>query len=401
MMIKTYPLECLDSLILETFDSNNNIKMKSILESDLNLIAENILKESYNVKFELKKEIFCLHKKGQIQLLVRKYHSTIIFLLDNVIENQNTERFRGANLSKIIDKIVMVLDELLSFVQNWFSGYLSLDERVPATYLIVARKELILKLETIKRKKISGDSDTNVMKIVLEILYRTSELYHGNKITYRHIIYQKELLRHLEEHNYSEKTSSIFSSLDHLLINLNFNYSGYINCLIERFTFNLNSTTILENRNSMLLFYFKELNQMQSSDHVMFDPLQQNIKDVLANWLEYEIAYSQKNVKPNEISKIDFVTEQLNPAEVDTNKLECILSTDQMGLILRATDESRIVKAKSMTQVFKTIIPYLSTPFKKDLSYQSVRSKAYHAEERDKQIAIQTLEKIIKKIKTY
>lgn len=400
-MIKTYPLECLDSLILETFDSSNDLNMKSILESDLNLIAENILKESYNVKFQLKKEIFCLHKKGQIQLLVRKYHSTIIFLLDNVIENQNTERFRGANLSKIIDRIVMVLDELLSFVENWFSGYLSLDERVPATYLIVARKELILKLEAIKRKKITGDSDSGVMKIVLEILYKTAELYHGNKITHRHILYQKELLRHLEEYNYIEKTSSIFSSLDQVLINLNFNYSGYINSLIERFTFNLNSITILVNRHNMLLFYFKELNQIQSSDHVMFEPLQRNIKDILANWLEHEIAYSQKNEKPNGISKKDFVTEQFDFSQVDPNKLECILSTDQMGLILRATDESRIVKAKSMTQVFKTIIPYLSTPFKKDLSYQSVRSKAYHAEERDKQIAIQTLEKIIKKIKTY
>jgi hypothetical protein len=72
-----------------------------------------------------------------------------------------------------------------------------------------------------------------------------------------------------------------------------------------------------------------------------------------------------------------------------------------MGLILRATDESRILKARSMSHIFKTIVPHLSTPFKKDLSYQSVRSKSYNAEERDKEIAIQTLEKIIKKIRTY
>jgi hypothetical protein len=400
MMIKTYPLECLDSLILETFDSADDLKIKSVAVSDLKLAAENILKESYNVKSQLKKEIFFLRKRGQIQLLVRKYHSTLIFLLDNVIENQKKERFTAAALSQIIDGIVKILDELLSFVENWFSGYLSLDERVPVTYLALSRKELFFKLESIKGKNIADDTDKRIIKLVLEILYKAAELSEGSKVTYRNIVYQKELLRHLEEHNYCKKNASVFSSLDQVLISLNFNDSGYINSLIERFNTHLNSTGVLEHRNDMLLFYFKELSQMQSSDHIMFEPLQQNIKDVLSNWFKHEIAYSQKGTENSDNSLKSILKTPLQLTQTDP-KLECILSTDQMGLILRATDESRIVKAKSMTQVFKTIIPYLSTPFKKDLSYQSVRSKAYHAEERDKQIAIQTLEKIIKKIKTY
>jgi len=54
-----------------------------------------------------------------------------------------------------------------------------------------------------------------------------------------------------------------------------------------------------------------------------------------------------------------------------------------------------------MSQVFKTIVPNLSTPYKEDLSYDGMRSKSYVAEERDKQIAVETLERIIKKIKEY
>ena len=73
----------------------------------------------------------------------------------------------------------------------------------------------------------------------------------------------------------------------------------------------------------------------------------------------------------------------------------------QTGLILRATDELRILVSKSMNEVFKTIVPHLSTPYKEDLSYDGMRSKSYVAEDRDKQIAIETLERIIKKIKQY
>ena len=79
----------------------------------------------------------------------------------------------------------------------------------------------------------------------------------------------------------------------------------------------------------------------------------------------------------------------------------CVLSTDQTALILRAADELKIIIAKSMNEVFKTIVPHLSTPYKENLSYDSMRSKSYAAETRDKEIAIQTLEKIIKKIKEY
>ena len=54
-----------------------------------------------------------------------------------------------------------------------------------------------------------------------------------------------------------------------------------------------------------------------------------------------------------------------------------------------------------MSLIFKTIVPYLSTPFKRNLSYQSVRSKSYNPEEKDKEFVIKTLEKIIKHIKDY
>ena len=140
---------------------------------------------------------------------------------------------------------------------------------------------------------------------------------------------------------------------------------------------------------------------MQSNEKISFDPRLHNIKFVLDNWFKHEIHYLKRKMELTPIIQTEQeikITPEVLPQE---NKIECILSTDQMGLILRATDESRILKARSMSQVFKTIVPYLSTPFKRNLSYQSVRSKSYNAEERDKEIAIQTLEKIIKKIKTY
>lgn len=401
MMIKVYPLEWLDSLILQTFNPKNTV-VNSISESDLILISATILKECDTIQIQLKNEVFSLHKKRQIRLLVRKYHSTLIFLLDTVIENRKSEGFQNPNLSNIIETIINTLDELLSFVESRFSAYLSLDERVPITYLIVCRNELELRLEQLKSKIITNEDNRTVLEIVLIFFYKLLKSEPGNKITYRQICYQKELLKKLNAFKEITNSSTIYSSLDELLIELNFNSVTYINYLISRIVESLNSCQTKTEKLSKLLLFFKEFNQLYSNEKMMLESSQQNIKGVLHNWFIHEIDYLKKEIKySSDLQNGTTSTQSDSIATQVENKIECILSTDQMGLILRATDESRVLKTRSMSQVFKTIVPHLSTPFKKDLSYQSVRSKSYNAEERDKEIAIQTLEKIIKKIKTY
>jgi hypothetical protein len=86
---------------------------------------------------------------------------------------------------------------------------------------------------------------------------------------------------------------------------------------------------------------------------------------------------------------------------IDKHKVLCTLSADQIALILRALDESQIIKARSMNAVFKYIIPFLSTPHKENLSAGAVRSKAYNPEEADRDAAVEALYRIIKKIQGY
>ena len=136
---------------------------------------------------------------------------------------------------------------------------------------------------------------------------------------------------------------------------------------------------------------------------MILNPKFHDLETVLGNWFTQEILYLEKKLH---LSVVPLQSKKKNPIDKqatakEKQKVLCMLSTDQMGLILRASDELRILVAKSMSQVFKTIVPTFSTPYKEDLSYDGMRSKSYVAEERDKQIAIETLERIIKKIKEY
>jgi len=395
-MNNKYPLEWLDSLILQSFNPQKT-DIKILSGTDLTHISETVLKESQRVQVRIKNEIFALTKKRQIRLLVRKYHSTLIFLLDTLVENHKSKDFRMPGLSQIAELIIKVLDELLSFLENRFSMYLSLDERVPVTYLIVSRNELNFKLKKLKTMELNNVEDKISIGIVVEELSNGRRLKSPDKATFRQILYQKELLENLTLIDNLEKSTAFFSSLDEILIGMNFNSQDYIHFLISRISRKVATLLSVQEKLVALSFYLKEYNQLNCNVKITLDARYESIKTILDSWFRYEIAYLETQIE----LKADSNFKVNNKNEKPENKLQCDLSADQIGLILRAADEARVVKSRSMSLVFQTIVPYLSTAFKTELSYQSVRSKSYNPEQSDKNVAIRTLEKMIKKIESY
>jgi hypothetical protein len=152
-----------------------------------------------------------------------------------------------------------------------------------------------------------------------------------------------------------------------------------------------------------LLLCYKEFNQIHSKDGVVLNPNHQDLKIILSDWFKHEMIYLEKklHISVVPVRSLDKRSNQTMVIDAISDKVLCKLSTDQTALILRASDELKIIVAKSMNHVFKTIVPFLSTPNKVNLSYDSMRSKSYVAEERDKKIVIETLGRIIKQIEEY
>jgi hypothetical protein len=82
-------------------------------------------------------------------------------------------------------------------------------------------------------------------------------------------------------------------------------------------------------------------------------------------------------------------------------KVTCRLSVDQIAIILKAADDTRLLTARSFSLVLRSITPYLSTERMPDFSWKSARSSTMKMEERDKQLSISVLEELIKKIRDY
>ncbi|MBD0724763.1 hypothetical protein B6A10_06185 [Flavobacterium sp. L1I52] len=395
---KTYPLEWLDSLISITLNPGNN-HVCTITADEIKDITEQILKEILYIQTQLNKQIFLFTKESEIKHLIQKYHSSLIILQDIVVCNQNKDVFKSPHLSNIMKTLFNCLDELLTYIESRFFSYLNIDERVPISYLIVTKNELKLKFDCLKSRLEKAVDNKNITDIIFDV-FKFSK--NNSSLTYREVLYRKKLIQELELFCENHQKANTFSAIDELLVFLNFNNIKYMNYFKRSIIQKIDLFENESDRLDKLLFFLKEFNQLYTKKNICFNHKNRNLKKVIIHWFEQEIIYLEKKMEQSIYPFIENEKKIDNTAGKNIeNKITCLLSADQIALFLRAADESRILNAKSMSAVFKTIVPHLSTPFKTELSYQSVRSKSYNAEDKDKEIAIETLEKIIQKIKSY
>lgn len=401
-MNQTYLLEWLDLLVTFTLNpSKTDVNALTVVQSKA--IIEKTIEQTLFIQSQFKIKVFSLNKEKQIKIIVENYHSSLIIFLDNAIERSHHVDFERFDLKQVIHTLISCFDELLSFIETRFSSYLSLDMRVPATYLDVSKKKLRHKIDKLQNSATFTVNNQKATGILFNNLYSFVNSKRNKKVTFRQVLYRKQLIKELELLNFLDNKDLNSSKLDEILIYMNFNSRSFINYFTQCVVDKINCFDTLTGKMENLLLYFKEFNQIHGKDGVILNSHHQDLKTVLSDWFKHEIIYLEKKFLFPAATLRDIDKNQHNYVAIDAtkDKVLCKLSTDQTALILRASNELNILIAKSMNHVFKTIVPFLSTPNKVDLSYDAMRSKSYVAEDRDKKIVIETLERMIKQIKEY
>ncbi|OFY32018.1 MAG: hypothetical protein A2X09_12590 [Bacteroidetes bacterium GWF2_43_11] len=400
-MNEGYTLEWMDTLITVTLNPAKS-KLSSIQEEDILNFRIQIKTERDKVMSTIKSLVFSVESETKIAFGIKQFHSTLIALLDQAMRNKICNS-KYPELKQILNELIRCISELLAFIEGRFIDFLNINGNVPTAYLNIIKKGLLKRIEAISERvhidfQLQPSFEIMIQSLVNFLNYSPEE----HSFTFQEIRYIKELCREFEHIEITENTKA-FSQIDELLISWNFNDVSYIANLTERLSQLVSSHKKAGDRIENLLYYFKLFKQLHKKQSVVFNSKYANLNDEICNWFFQEILYLEKKMRLSSIplqEPVELTKSKANP-EKPKQKVMCVLSTDQTGLILRATDELRILVAKSMNEVFKTIVPHLSTPYKEDLSFDGMRSKSYVAEDRDKQIAIETLERIIKKIKQY
>lgn len=393
-----YVLEWLDTVISITLNPVKSA-IAQLLPKDVAKLQNQIAEEKVKVQTAIKTTVFNLTDEMAIKCAVKNYHASLVSLLDQALENRVQI---GENLvsKQILDNVIVCVEELLFLIERRFTSYLGLDERIPTTYLALLKKELLKQLPQTLKKYRQQKGLSSIVNIVLrEIGLFLSMPFDKHTHTFGEILYIKDLCLELERLEYN-KEETLYTPLDVVLIRMNFNSKAYVYDLTQRIASNINEVEQSSEKMQRLLFSLKSFKQQHTRPTAIFLNQEAGLHEQVDNWFSQEIIYLEKKIHYAFIP-LKEPEQKSVPQNTQKDKLLSILSVDQMALILRAADDLKIVTSRSLNNVFKTIVPYLSTPYQEDISFDSMRSKSYSAETRDKEIVRETLLQIIKKLDDY
>src|SRR5690606_27032602 len=357
-----YSISWLDYLVTVSLNPTHKDYVDNLCSKELERISLKIQQESDRIKLLIQKKAFEIQNEERFMATVRKYQDFFINLLDSIIINQNLIKGRDSNILNVYEKLQSAVDDIFLFIETRFSAYLGLDVKVPISYLSSIKSEFARKIEGFKKQSTKSKCADSILNLVINNLHRfVKSSSHQYDITFGAIRYKRELFKGILEQTFEQKENCCFKPMEELLIYLNYNSKKFIDLLTARLAEEINTHESPVERMDKLLYYYKAFNQLHRKPDVKLNPKYHDLDIVIGNWFVQEILYLEKKLRlfviplqGNAETKPKKTTVQM-----PKQKILGVLSTDQMALILRTTDDLRIIHAKSLNEVFRTIAPHL------------------------------------------
>jgi hypothetical protein len=133
----------------------------------------------------------------EFEQLIGHCEAELIYLLDTVFHYRNASD--GNQLCVLYTRLIGLLEETLSDLQQHYRHYFNEGEEMPENYLLLQRMEMRKRLPRIKRVLLRQTGDRELCNMVLKRLADFSvEISGRGHTTYRAVNYLKELATALE-----------------------------------------------------------------------------------------------------------------------------------------------------------------------------------------------------------
>jgi hypothetical protein len=365
---------------------------ETVLEPEALLAKVEEQSEIFKARFS--DAVFRLRKEKQVSLLIEKYHHALVLLLDEFLENRTT-----AMDEEVPKGVYIILDGLLLFIEKRFSAYLNQNTELAPHYISLSQKDWQERLKPLKAC-FEGSGAEVLFGFVSESLLRFINAKRHRHLPLRALLYRKELITEIELLCASPKMARHGNALHEVLIYMNYNSNGYLELFTREIAGVANEIEQREDKAPFLEKRYRKLKRLYCNTLIGLHPDKDNIKSMISGWFQGQLALHYEK-------KLDVVMPYgkaykglaLPPAPKALPKILCTFSGNQLGILLRAADRAGLIRAPSLSAVFKAIVPHVSTPNAQDLSPDSVRSKSYLFDEKDREDSIIMLEHLIEKIK--
>jgi hypothetical protein len=265
---------------------------------------------------------------------------------------------------------LLTLDELLSFIERYFSNYFDWDARAPATRVEKASREIQITTIRLHDELARQQADEQLVGL---LLHTPRKIIQGQgRISFHDLRYalaiQNELTARLE----ANPGQAVNETLREVMLTMNCNdemcFANFRAYIEEQLT----SAESPTGKINTLSFLLKSINQTHARPGMYGSRDLPPLKTRLSNYLLEEVEHAERLIRSEGTSH------SLNGHPNFT--LKSGASVAQLAYLVRVFMETRILLDDNVTRVLSLVAKSITTRHAGTISYGSIRSKYYDVE---------------------
>ncbi len=358
--------------------------------------------ETERIKLALRDEVFSSPNENTVEIYIQRHQVAVIDLKDQILKLLKPEEVEQLlTPTAITDKVSALksvyqsLHNLLSFIEKYFTKYFDLTAKVPDSYKNITIRNFSERLPLLKERLKAKELSPNMIWVVTNCFYEFIESKES-KVSYRRIIYLKEMCRELNRICELElKGVELEKQICANMIYINFNSLKLLNHCSKAIKESFQSKENLNEQLQVLAHYKKKINQVHEKPGFSYKPSHKSLKELLNDWVTEEIIFLERK---HQLS-FGFKSEQTEIKEsVNTFKIQTDLSVPQIAYFIRLLVDTGLIKNKSIMDLIRFFSTHISSKRMQSIAKESFRRQFYEVEDSVKSKVRDAINKMLNQI---
>jgi len=345
--------------------------------SDLTAALNTIQAEVQRIKNAFTHELFSAGDEHYLERYFQNHQLALIRLMDNVAHRLKARITPDAATRNFLQFLYAQLDELLTYIERHFSQYFNLDAKAPEAYIAMASRDARISILKLHKGLLTRGVDIRLINVLFQAARRIIQGRLKRDITYRSIIYRKEVqqevLRLIANENVHQDMNE---ELRQALYYLNFNsakcvsfWTAYVDAQIRECETSMQKVTRLSQA-------LKNINQALVKPGLAYHANTPSLKSQVTAYIVEEMKHLER-IRP--------VGYRANVQEPDTMlpqfKVKFEISVAQLSCILKLFLETKLIQHENLTELLRVVARSVVTKRTEEVSYDSLRAKYYNVEQ--------------------
>jgi len=356
--------------------------------------CQNAQQEALKIKPALVQQFYSIKNETRKKTFIRNIHARLVSLSDVLFEaiDKKEKVEKNQNLTITQKSVLLILDNLLTFILDNFSAYCEMGQKMSKNFQISFAREISKKLEKLR---LPDDDPDHILyeKVKASILQRLNA--NRFEITYGLMSYLNEFVQEIELIRDCNKEHSFSITLNNVLIAYNFNPFPVVHYLITVIIVEVSKIDSAKDKIERLNHWLKKINQVPVKPTYAFDSKHETVHHFLGNWVDEEIRFYEKSL----LLFSGFSYPIGIPGVINIGyKIETELSVTQIACMVRLFKECGIIKNNNLRELLNFLAEHTQSKRRESISAESLRLKYYNVEESTREEVRKIIFQFLKKI---